>query len=125
VCEVAWISKSEGHDGRSRCERVVKRLGDQILRDMIDREGQGSQLAHHVDVALYRRGGAKERADTAEAAIVGHGSSKLTRCTRAHRGQDDRHVDAERVAEGRFQIRGILQSCSITSSGAASAASPQ
>ncbi|MFZ1007806.1 MAG: hypothetical protein WAN65_13270, partial [Candidatus Sulfotelmatobacter sp.] len=37
--QVAWIGKRERHDGGSRRERVVKCFGDEILRDVVDREG--------------------------------------------------------------------------------------
>jgi hypothetical protein len=95
--QVAGIAQRERDHGRPRRERVAKRLGIEQLRHVVDRVGPVGQIPHLVDIVLDGGGGAEQRADAAEAALIGHGRREFGRRGRSHRREDDRDLDAQKI----------------------------
>jgi hypothetical protein len=80
----------------------MKDLDIQGLRDVIYREITVRQSGQQIDFPLHRVGGAKERANASEPAMIGDLGSEFRRSSScAHPGEYDRHVDTQEVAKAR------------------------
>ena len=78
----------------------MKDFDIQRLRDVIYREITVRQGGQQIDFPLHRVGGAKERANASEPAMIGDlGSEFRRRCSCTHPSEYDRYVDAEEIAK--------------------------